>query len=95
MTARNPDLELPACAPEIYEKGTHVYTVLGAAEDIEAWVAQVARLSEQPVDWHYVGGRGVVLALGDLERVREALRVCRQVLGHQDTVPQYYKPETA
>ena len=31
--------------------------------NLEPWVQRVAALSGQPVDWHYVGGRAVVLAL--------------------------------
>ena len=90
MTARNPGLNLPPCQPELYDHGEHVITVLGAAEDIEAWVKQVARMSGQPVDWHYVGGRGVVLALGDLTKVSAALPECSKVLVGQGTVPEFY-----
>ena len=40
---------------------------------MEEWVKKVAKLSGQPVDWHFVGGRARILALGDLGKVREAI----------------------
>lgn len=54
----------------------------GGSNFIERWVQEVAELSGQPVDWHFCGGRAMVLALGDLGKVSEAL----------DTlIPEYHK----
>jgi hypothetical protein len=70
MTARNPGLILPKCNHDVYVNGDVVIVIGdGAAEDIEDWVKKVAERSGQQVDWHYVGGRAVVKALGDLEEV--------------------------
>lgn len=41
---------------------------------MEGWVQKVAKESGQPVDWHFFGGRAVVKALGDVGKVREAIR---------------------
>ena len=47
---------------------------IGSMWDIEAWVQRVAKISGQPVDWYFAGGRVMVLALGDLAKVRAAIR---------------------
>lgn len=45
---------------------------------MEAWAKRLALDSGQKVDWHFVGGRAVVKALGDLEKVDQcAYYVCR------------------
>ena len=44
---------------------------------MEGWVKKVAELSGQSVDWHFVGGRAVVKALGDLGKVAEAIEALR------------------
>lgn len=62
------------CRQDIYEEGTAVFVTADPdAAGIEEWVSMVRERSGQPVDWHYVGGRGVVKALGDLGRVRSAV----------------------
>lgn len=62
------------CNDKVFKKGTCVcitHTIPSNA--MEGWVKKVAKLSGQPVDWHFAGGRAVVLALGDLKKVREAI----------------------
>lgn len=62
------------CNKEIYEKGQYVGTVTGAdAFTIEAFVKCVAEATGVRMDWHYVGGRGRVLAIGDVEKARRGL----------------------
>lgn len=64
----------PPCNREIYNKGTHVFTTHSISSNaMEKWVKKVAKLSGQPVDWHFYGGRAAVLALGDLKKVKEAI----------------------
>jgi len=66
---------LDRCDPEIYEYGAVVAVIADrTAAAIERLVQQTARETGQRIDWHYVGGRGVVRVLGDAERVRQALR---------------------
>lgn len=40
---------------------------------MERWVKKVAKKSARPVDWHFVGGRAVVLTTGDKKVVTEAI----------------------
>lgn len=62
--------EPPACDPEVYRKGKVVFVTHTISPNaIEGWVKQVALLSGQKVDWHFVGGRAFVRALGDIEKV--------------------------
>lgn len=63
------------CDPEVYSKGTTVgltHTIASCA--MEKWVQKVAKESDQRVDWFFMGGRAVIRALGDLEKVREAIQ---------------------
>ncbi len=65
---------LTPCAADVFQTGTTVCIVAGgSAKLIERFVQELADLSGQKVDWNYVGGRGVVRAIGDIEAVREAL----------------------
>ena len=72
MATDGPD---PApCNDEVFKKGTHVFTTHSIPSNaMEGWVKQVAERSGQRVDWHFAGGRACVLALGDLEKVKEAI----------------------
>lgn len=61
---------------------------IGSA-DVELWVKKVAELSQQPVDWHFCGGRARILALGDTQRVRTAMLELRKE--HDDLFYRQYK----
>jgi len=64
----------PPCNPAIFRDGVRIFvTHTIRSFNLEPWVQRVAALSGQPVDWHYVGGRAVVLACGDVEKARAAL----------------------
>lgn len=64
----------PPCDDEVFEKGHVVFLGDGVSSNrMEAWVQEVAKESGQRVDWHFVGGRATVKALGDLEKVQHAL----------------------
>jgi hypothetical protein len=63
------------CNKKIFKKGTSVFmTHTIPPNAMEGWVQKVAEKSGQPVDWHYFGGRVNVLALGDLDKVEEAIQ---------------------
>lgn len=72
MATDGPD---PApCDKELHEKGAVVFIGHSIPPNaFEGWVKELARRSGQRVDWHYVGGRNVVRALGDLARVKDAI----------------------
>jgi hypothetical protein len=56
------------------EKGKRVFITNSIPSNaMEGWVQQVAQRSEQAVDWHFFGGRAVVMTLGDPEVVRTAI----------------------
>lgn len=65
-----------ACNHDVYERGELMFLThsIGRAAAIERWVQKIARVSGQPVDWHFSGGRVLVKALGNLAAVRSAIR---------------------
>lgn len=72
---------LTPCRPDVFQRGSIVAMLAGPrAVTIEAWVQEIARSTEQLVDWHFVGGRAIVRALGDLPRVRAAIKAQFQQL---------------
>jgi hypothetical protein len=98
MTASGAPLP-PPCDSEVFESGTPVFISAEIPSEIfEVWVKSVADESGQRVDWHYVGGRAVVKALGDLDKVGEAIgmllpehdRLQRESLSEYDPYP--YQP---
>lgn len=52
------------CDPDIYENGNVIAIMTGPSTAIEAIVVRVRQLTNVRIDWHYVGGRGVVKVLG-------------------------------
>jgi hypothetical protein len=68
------------CDQDVYNNGVEVFlTHTIAAKDIEKWVQAVAKLSGQKVDWHYAGGRAIILTLGDTYKVKEAIKNLRSM----------------
>lgn len=68
-------MELPPCNQDVYKNGTQVFlTHTIRSAQLEEWVQTMVKESGQPVDWHWYGGRAVILALGDLDKVRAALK---------------------
>jgi hypothetical protein len=63
------------CDPAIWNEGHAVLVSHSVPSNAtERWVKKLAEQSEQPVDWSYMGGRIVVRALGDLDKVVETMR---------------------
>jgi hypothetical protein len=63
------------CDSEVFAKG-EVVTVIGnhpGSHKLEEWILKVRETSGQRVDWHFVAGRAVVKAIGDLAKVRAAM----------------------
>lgn len=66
----------PPCDENVYKKGTHVFTTSTIPSNaMEGWVKEVAKRSGQRVDWYFFGGRAVVLALGDITKVRHTIEL--------------------
>lgn len=75
MTTETTNEPLARCDAEILKNGQQVFVTHSIpSEQIEAWVKRVAEKSGQPVDWGYCCGRAVVWALGDLDKVADAIR---------------------
>jgi hypothetical protein len=64
----------PPCDDELHKHGIAVMMADLSSNRMEKFVTIVRKASGQKVDWFYMGGRAVVLALGDLDKVREALK---------------------
>ena len=66
---------LPECDGELWKRGEHIATIIDLKpETIEDVVKSAAKSSGQRIDWHYVGGRACVRALGDLNSARNSLQ---------------------
>lgn len=64
----------PPCDDEIFKHGTVVFIGDSVSSNrMEAWVRKLAQLSEQRVDWHFSAGNAVVLALGDITKVKATI----------------------
>jgi hypothetical protein len=62
------------CNPEVFSHGEVMLVTHSISSNrMEQWVKKVAKISGQPVDWHFVGGRAVIKALGDITKVRSAM----------------------
>lgn len=76
----------PPCDPEIFENGKGVCVIAGSANALERWVRAVAKIANAKLDWHYSGGRGNVLHLGDADsrqRVFNAIEELKDKLDGQ------------
>lgn len=71
------------CDPKLFKHG-HTVAVCGTygANHFEGLIDEIRLATGRPVDWHYVGGRAVVLAFAkDAEAVKEAFeQIARPVL---------------
>lgn len=72
MATDGPD---PApCDPRVMNDGISVFVTHSISSNrMERWVKEVAKASGQIVDWHFVGGRANVRAIGDLNAVKAAI----------------------
>jgi hypothetical protein len=62
------------CDDDIYQNGECVFvTHTIASKDVEKFVKAIAILSEQPVDWHYFGGRARILTTGNIKEVENTI----------------------
>jgi hypothetical protein len=62
------------CDQEIYDRGEPVCMTHSISSNrMEAFVRSVAVSTGQRVDWHFMGGRAVVLVIGDADKVRASI----------------------
>lgn len=70
------------CRQDIFNEGVQVCVLAGVpAKVIDAYVKAAAAETGQDVDWHYVGGRAVVLAMGSPGPVYEWFRQHKMIYG--------------
>ena len=68
------------CDKDVYENGTTVFiTNTLSSKQMENFVQKVSKKSNQKVDWHFVGGRAVVLTTGDINIVRNSILNLRKI----------------
>jgi len=68
-------MSLKDCNSKVYKKGVHIFTTHSiSAEKIDEWVKKIAQKSGQKVDWHYFGGRAIIKALGNIDKVRATIK---------------------
>ncbi len=66
--------DLAPCSHEMFKGGKYVCLISGgSARLIDRFVKEVAEYSDQPVDWHYMGGRARVVTIGDTAKVWDAI----------------------
>lgn len=68
------------CDPAIYESGHMVCVLAGASTAIEAIVVRVREELGVPLDWHYAGGRALVLTTAPPERDAEILSAIKMAM---------------
>ena len=66
------------CSDDIYKNGEYLGIIINyPSPHIEAFVRYAAQLSGQRIDWHYAGGRAVILYIGDRDKVIDGFRQLR------------------
>ena len=72
--------DLEPCDSEIYENGVVAFVTHSIpSEKVEEFVTKVCEDSGEPVDWHFMAGRAMVLTTGDVDTVREAVKANRKM----------------
>lgn len=60
----------------------------GSSNRVERWVRSVAEKAKAQVDWHYAGGRAIVLHLGDTASRKRTMEAINEL------APPPYNPDT-
>lgn len=62
---------------EIFASGTPILMIAGPrSSTIEDWVQKIASETKTRTDWRLIGGRAIVLTLGDAAACSEVLACC-------------------
>jgi hypothetical protein len=77
------------CDPEVWRQGHALVCLRETPKHIAEELCKRMRTSTLLVDWHYCGGRPVLLYIGKLEEARSALE--KQLTWFNDEVKSYYK----
>ena len=75
MSANAP--QPPPTPPDIFERGTPILMIAGPrSQTIEEWVQVIAKMTNTRTDWRMIGGRAIVLTLGDAADCERVLQAC-------------------
>ena len=86
------EMNFADCNKKVFDEGECVAVTGWVSKEIlETLVQSASRLTGQPMDWHYAGGRGRVLALGDID---EAKRMFTEMLKLTDNALVIYDEES-
>ena len=68
-------MNIDKCNKDVFDKGECLAITCDIEKEmLEMLVQSASRLSGQPMDWHFAGGRGRVLALGDIDKAYQMFR---------------------
>ena len=67
------------CDKKIFKNGQTVAMLDGSSNAVERWVKAVAGMAEAQVDWHYAGGRAMVLHLGNKASLQRTLMALHEL----------------
>ena len=76
------------CDRKIFKNGECLAVLEGSSNRVERWVRSVAKKAKAKVDWHYAGGRAMVLHLGDAASRKRTLEAITEL------APPPYNPDT-
>lgn len=77
MSLSNGAPQPPPTPKNIFEHGTPILIISGPrSQTIEDWVQTIAKLTGTQTDWRLIGGRAIVLVLGDKEACQKILTAC-------------------
>jgi hypothetical protein len=75
--------EKPAdCSWFVFNFGSEVCRIDGAAKAVERWVRLVAITARVRLDWHYCGGRAIILYVGGKTGRARAIQVMNNLENH-------------
>lgn len=67
------------CNTKIFKNGITVAMLDGSSNAVERWVKSVAKEAKAQVDWHYAGGRAIVLHLGNAASLKRTLDAIQEL----------------
>jgi len=83
------DFQPDECNQDIFNTGVFIGSIYNyPSPHVEAFVRYAAFLSGQQIDWHYSGGRGRVLVIGDTNAAIEAFHKLRLNPRNTDLIPE-------
>lgn len=67
------------CDPEIFSKGEGICILDAPSWPMEHWVQRLSEKSGEKLDWHYMGGRAILMHIGTVRSHRKVQQVIREM----------------